>query len=81
MRSLEPIMLKSQSIGNLTLIPSSHLPHGEFGNWLKENWEMDQRQAYRYMDVAMIKLTCKSNLTLTDALKLAKQEAKPKESK
>jgi predicted transcriptional regulator len=39
---------------------------------------MDQRQAYRYMDVAMIKLTCKSNLTLTDALKLAKQEAKPK---
>jgi hypothetical protein len=62
----------------LTLIPSSQLPHGEFGNWLKQNWEMDQRQAYRYMDVAMLKLTYESNLTLTDALKLAKKEAKPK---
>jgi predicted transcriptional regulator len=55
------------------------LPHGEFGNWMKQNWEMEQAQAYRYMEVAMLNLSSARNLTLiTDALKLAKQEAKPK---
>jgi hypothetical protein len=68
MRSLEPIMLKVHACANLTLIPSSHLPHGEFGNWLKQNWEMEQAQAYRYMEVAMLNLSSMRNLTLiTDA--------------
>ena len=55
------------------------LPHGEFGNWLKQNWVMESKTAYRYMEITMLKLSSVTNLTLiTDALKLAKQEAKPK---
>ena len=55
------------------------LPHGEFGNWLKENWEMGRQTAHNYIALAMLKSQSIGNLTLiTKALKLAKQEAKPK---
>jgi hypothetical protein len=55
------------------------LPHGEFGNWLEENWDMDRATAFRYIELTMLKVASMRHLTLiTDALKLAKQEAKPK---
>jgi hypothetical protein len=72
-------MLNSELFRFLALTPSSHLRHGQFGNWLKENWEMERSTAERYMEIAMLKTSLVMNLTLiTDALKLAKQEAKPK---
>jgi len=66
MRIPEPTMLNLSSMIILTLIPSSHLPHGEFGNWLKENWEMEQRQAYTYMEIAMLKTSLVLNQAKLD---------------
>lgn len=78
MRIPKPTMLNSELFRFLALTPSSHLPHGQFCNWLKENWEMEQRQAYTYMEIAMLKTSLVMNLTLiTDALKLAKQVDEP----
>jgi predicted transcriptional regulator len=65
--------------GNYLVQIKKHLPHGEFGNWLKDNWEMDRATAFRYIELTMLKVESMRHLTLiTDALKLAKQEAKPK---
>jgi hypothetical protein len=42
----------AKQIGQLLLEAKAELPHGKFLNWLKDNIEVSQRQAQRYMQAA-----------------------------
>jgi DNA-binding Lrp family transcriptional regulator len=66
--------------GNYLLSIKNQLPHGSFGDWLKENWEREMRTAYNYMALGqMLNLQCVANLTsVNEALRICQQEAKPK---
>lgn len=65
--------------GQHLLAIKKKLPHGEFGDWLRDNWDRDRSTAFRYMDLGMLKVARMRLLTsVNEALRICQEEAKPK---
>lgn len=63
---------KAIRIGELLLEQKRKLPHGSFGDWIREKLPFDVRQAQRYMrafeNQETLKASCRTHLSLTGAM-------------
>ncbi len=68
----------AKQIGQLLLEAKAELPHGKFLNWIKDNIEVSQRQAQRYMQAASGKDLRLSDFNLKNDMMSHLKEEDPK---